>query len=46
MSPDIRAHLSLTKDEYGDDYTEPTTAEALSQVGERQNGVIRFGRTI
>eukprot|EP00904_Undaria_pinnatifida_P001070 jgi/Undpi1/10964/HiC_scaffold_30.g13265.m1 len=32
MSPDIRAHLSLTKDEYGDDYTEPTTAEALSQL--------------
>ncbi|CAM9713851.1 unnamed protein product, partial [Laminaria digitata] len=32
MSPDIRAHLSRTKDEYGDDYTEPTNAEALSQM--------------
>lgn len=32
MSPEVRAHLSRTKDAYGDDYTEPTDAASLSQV--------------
>ena len=45
MSPDIRAHLSRTKDEYGDDYTEPTNAEALSQV-RGQNLVVLHGQTL
>lgn len=45
MSPDIRAHLSRTKDEYGDDYTEPTSAEALSQVP-RENCVVLRGRAL
>lgn len=45
MSPDIRAHLSRTKDEYGDDYTEHTNAEALSQVL-RQNLVVLHEGTL
>ena len=45
MSPVIRAYLSRTKDEYGDDYSEPTNAEDLSQVL-RQNRVVPRGRTL